>query len=170
MHAKPERTIGDVGKEGGTRLEPGRHASFLVVALANRISASASRAYMRQFGVGVMEWRAMALLAASPGITANQIAQVSGVDKSAVSRAVHLLLKRGDVEASEDKTDNRRALLTLTPKGLELHDRIIVESLARERLLLTGLSDRERGQLFALLKRLLANMPLVHARGPGRAS
>jgi len=167
MRSKPELDIDDAGRAGGPRLEPGRHASFLVVALANRISASASRAYMRQFGVGVMEWRAMALLAANPGITANQIAQVSGVDKSAVSRAVHLLLKRGDIQASEDKADNRRALLTLTPTGLELHDRIIVESLAREGLLLTGLSDSERGQLFELLKRMLANMPLVHARGPG---
>ena len=159
-NARPDRDAGP------PRLVPDRHASFLVVALANRLSASASRAYMRKFGVGVMEWRAMALLAANPGITANQIAQTSGVDKSAVSRAIHLLIQRGDVTAIEDHTDNRRALLTLTPSGVALHDRIIFASLERERLLLDGLNDKERSVLFSLLKRLNANMTLVSAHEP----
>ena len=117
MDSDSGRPLQPIGDADVTRLMPDRHASFLVVALSNRLSASASRAYMRQFGVGVMEWRAMALLAANPGITANQIAQTSGVDKSAVSRAIHLLVQRGDVQAAEDHTDNRRALLTLTPAG-----------------------------------------------------
>ena len=166
MDSDSGRPLQPIGDADVTRLMPDRHASFLVVALSNRLSASASRAYMRQFGVGVMEWRAMALLAANPGITANQIAQTSGVDKSAVSRAIHLLVQRGDVQAAEDHTDNRRALLTLTPAGLALHDRIIYASLERERLLLTGLNDKERVVLFDLLKRLNANMSLVSAHEP----
>jgi DNA-binding MarR family transcriptional regulator len=166
MDSEPGQNPKDVGDAAAPRLVPDRHASFLVVALANRLSASASRAYMRQFGVGVMEWRAMALLAANPGITANQIAHTSGVDKSAVSRAIHLLVKRGDVHVAEDQNDNRRALLTLTPAGLALHDRIIFASLERERLLLTGLNDKERGALFDLLKRLNVNMSLVAAHEP----
>lgn len=166
MDSEPGQNAKGAGAGGVTRLMPDRHASFLVVALSNRLSASASRAYMRQFGVGVMEWRAMALLAANPGITANQIAHTSGVDKSAVSRAIHLLVKRGDVISAEDQTDNRRALLTLTPAGLALHDRIIVASLERERLLLAGLNDKERVVLFDLLKRLNANMSLVSAHEP----
>ena len=45
------------------RLDFERHAAFLTVALGARISASASRAYMRRYGVGVMEWRVLAMLA-----------------------------------------------------------------------------------------------------------
>jgi DNA-binding MarR family transcriptional regulator len=166
MDSEPGQNPTDGHAKAPPRLVPDRHASFLVVALANRLSASASRAYMRQFGVGVMEWRAMALLAGNPGITANQIAHTSGVDKSAVSRAIHLLVKRGDVHVAEDQSDNRRALLTLTPAGLALHDRIIFASLERERLLLTGLNDKERAALFDLLKRLNVNMSLVAAHEP----
>ena len=158
------------GEGGGAlRLEPDRHASFLVVALANRLSASASRAYMRHFGVGVMEWRALALLAAGPGITANQIAQTSGIDKSSVSRAVQSLVRRGFVQAGEDKADNRRILLSLTPEGLKLHDRTIVAFLAREERLLNGFSEEERQAFFAFLKRAGANMPLVNAYSPVQA-
>ena len=46
---------------GKPRLDPQSHAAFQIVALANRISASASRAYLRCFGIGVMEWRVLAL-------------------------------------------------------------------------------------------------------------
>ncbi len=145
------------------RLDLDRHAAFLTVALGARISASASRAYMRRYGVGVMEWRVLAMLAVRPGMTANEIGQASGVDKSSVSRAVQSLVRAGHVSAAEDAADNRRILLRLTPSGAALHDRIIVSSLAREELLLTGFSEAERKTLFAFLKRLTANMPLVNA-------
>ncbi len=143
------------------RLDPHRHAAFQIVTLANRISTSASQAYLRHFGIGVMEWRALAHVARKPGIAANEIAQLSGLDKSSVSRAVAALIRKGDVSAAEDPADNRRSLLTLTPAGETLHDRVIVASLERERLLLQGLSADERRNLFALMARLAANMDLV---------
>ncbi len=71
---------------GQLRLDLERNASFLVVSLASKLSASASSTYMRRFGVGVMEWRVIAMVKVRPGITANEISQVSGVDKSSVSR------------------------------------------------------------------------------------
>ncbi len=151
------------------RLQPGEHASFQIVALANRLSASASRAYLRTFGVGVMEWRVLALLALKVRTTAQEISLLSGLDKSSVSRAVQTLIRRGNVAAADDPADNRRALLTLTPSGEALHDRIIKASLAREGLLLAGLSAEERRMLFDLMGRLAANMTLVEAHDPGAA-
>ncbi len=57
-------------------------------------------------------------------------------------------------------------MLTLTTQGEALHDRIILSSLARERLLLAGLSADEQRTLFDLLRRLSANMDLVEAHDP----
>ncbi len=148
------------------RLDPERHAAFQIVALANRISSSASRAYLRCFGVGVMEWRVLALMGLKPGITAGEISQASGVDKSPVSRAVQALVEQGHVRTQEDARDNRRALLFLTGSGEALHDRIILASLAREARLLDGLAEDQRRTLFELLARLTGNMPLVEAHDP----
>jgi DNA-binding MarR family transcriptional regulator len=150
----------------GPRLDPEWNAGFLLVSIANRISASGSRTYMRHFGVGVMEWRVLAMLALKPGITANQIGQVSAVDKSSVSRATASLLKRGYVRSSEDPADSRRLMLYLTPSGQALHDRIIVASLAREELLLDGLSAKERETFFRLLHRVGSNTALLNAYDP----
>jgi DNA-binding MarR family transcriptional regulator len=148
------------------RIEPDGHAAFMLVSIANRISASASRAYMRAFGVGVMEWRVLGLVAVRPGITGNEIGQASGVDKSSVSRAIASLSRRRFLELQGDEEDNRRILLFLTPEGYALHDRVIVASLAREERLLHGLNKMERRTLFGLLKRLSTNMPLVDAHDP----
>jgi DNA-binding MarR family transcriptional regulator len=149
-------------------LDPESHVGFLVVSLANRISASASRAYMRDFDVGVMEWRVIALLAAIPGITANEIGQTSGVDKSSVSRATHALIHRGFVQARDDEFDNRRTLLFLTPEGFAVHDRLIVASLAREERLLEGFSPKEKADFVKFLKQATANLPLVNAFVPAK--
>ncbi len=145
------------------RLDPERHAAFQIVALANRISSGASRVYLRDFGVGVMEWRVLALVALRPGITAGEISQMSGVDKSPVSRAVQALTQRGLMRAQGDAGDNRRLLLSLAPAGETLHDRIIQVSQARDEQLLAGLSAAERAALFQLFRRLAANLAAAEA-------
>ncbi len=153
-------------KASGPRLNPEAHVGFLLVSIANRLSASASRAYMRYFGVGVMEWRVIGMLGTQPGITANYIGLVSGVDKSSVSRATKSLLKRGYVRTQEDPADSRRLMLYLTPGGQALHDRIIVAALARENLLLEGLSANERETFVRLMNHIGANLPLLNGHDP----
>lgn len=151
------------------RLELDAHLSFLIVALANKISSCASLTYMRHFGVGVMEWRVLAMVAAHPNVTAKGISELSGIEKSSISRAVHMLIKRGYLEATNDLSDSRRALCVLTPAGYALHDRIYVASMARRRLLLTGFSDAEHRQIIEYCRRLMANMSLVSEYRPNDA-
>ena len=55
------------------RLDLDRYLPFGLTAIANKIARSASRVYLRRFGVGINEWRILANLRISPGVTANQI-------------------------------------------------------------------------------------------------
>ena len=83
-----------------------------------------------------------------------------------MSRAVRALAERGVVALREDAADSRRTLLVLTPAGEALHDKMIIASLAREELLLSGLTGDERRAFFRLIKTIAANMPLVDAHDP----
>ena len=56
--------------------------------LAGKISSSASATYRPKFGVGITDWRIMALLATEPWISAGRVCDVIGLDKAAVSRSV----------------------------------------------------------------------------------
>src|SRR5580700_3938588 len=80
---------------------------FLMIAVSNKLVASASQAYMRHYGLGIMEWRVMALLAADPGITGKDISQLSGVTAGSVSRAINALKGLRYLDVSSDAADNR---------------------------------------------------------------
>ena len=87
--------------------------------LAGKISSSASATYRPKFGVGITDWRIMALLATEPWISAGRVCDVIGLDKAAVSRSVREMKKLGIVDVRADE-DQYRQLIALTRKGLSL--------------------------------------------------
>ena len=137
------------------------YVPFLLSAVAIKWSRSSSRLYLEHFGVGITEWRMVSTLAIEPRITSNRICEVTGLDKAAASRSVQSLLKAGYLTEAEDKSDNRRQILELTPEGYRLHDRIMAMALKRARLLTSDLSQRDIETLTDLMRRLLASVPSV---------
>jgi DNA-binding MarR family transcriptional regulator len=126
-----------------------------ITLLAQKISATASASYRPRFGVGVTDWRIMALLAAEPWIAPVRIAESTGLDKAAVSRSLRDLREAGLVEASGEGPARRRSVLALTPEGLRLHDELAAAARERERRLLEGFSGPERARLQDYIGRML---------------
>ena len=93
-----------------------------ITNLAQRITTSASAAYRPRFGVGITDWRVMAMLAAEPWIAPVKICEATGLDKAAVSRSLRDLGKIGLVEARAGEPNQRRLPYALTPAGLKVHD------------------------------------------------
>lgn len=136
--------------------------------LAGKLSSGASAAYRPRFGIGITDWRMIALLAAEPWVVASHICNSTGLDKAAVSRSVRLLQDLGLVEVVPDRHDQRKQLIALTRKGVSLHDRIVELAVAREQALLEGLSESERKNLLRLLIHLQSRMRAVNAVGTMR--
>lgn len=141
-----------------------RGIPFLVSALGNKLAAIASRDVRQYLGVGLMEWRILALLAVETEATPGRVGQVAGVDKSVVSRAAATLEARGLIEIASDPAASRQTRLTITDKGLALHERGIDLSYARYEALVHGFSPEERTQLSELLRRATANLPLLERK------
>ncbi len=141
--------------------------AFLTL-LANKISSGASAIYRPKFGVGITDWRIMALLAVEPWIVAARVCDVTGLDKAAVSRSLRDMGGRGLVEVRADAADQRRQLLALTRKGIALHDRIVDIAIERERRLLAALSQAERVVLIDFLTRLRSGLAAANAVGRGK--
>jgi len=126
--------------------------------LAGKISNSASATYRPKFGIGITDWRIMALLATEPWISAGRICDVIGLDKAAVSRSVHGMKSSGLVDVQRTGDEQSRQLIALTRKGLNLHDQVVKLSLARERQLLQSFSAAERKLLINFLSRMHAQV------------
>lgn len=135
---------------------------YLITSLANKINIAGSREMQRRHGIGLMEWRVLALLGAEGEATPGRIAQVAGVDKSVVSRAVGSLERRGLVTVMADEFSGRQTRLRFTAAGSALHDRGITYALKAEAILLEGLSDADRQVMRRLLKQMIANLPALN--------
>ena len=127
---------------------------YRLSVLSNRISSAIAREYSQRFGLGVTEWRVMAILGRYPGLSANQVAQRTAMDKVAVSRAVARLLEAGRLLRSFDDDDRRRSVLHLSDVGYAVYDQVAPLALAFEKHVLDDMPADERALLFRLLDRL----------------
>jgi len=129
---------------------------YRLSVLANAVSRAIAQRYEAEFGLTIPEWRVMALLGASPGLTATEVAEATPMDKVAISRAVRSLSEAGRLRATADGADGRRQKLSLTPAGLTVYRKIVPLARTLEERLLEDLSARERTALAALMARLEA--------------
>jgi len=155
----------DRGSAKGLDLD--NYVPAFLTFLANKLSSGASAVYRRRFGIGVTDWRIMALLALEPWIPAGRICEVIGLDKAAVSRSVRDMARHGLVETQVQEGDQRRQFVALTRKGVAMHDAIVDIALERERLLTAEFSIEERRLLVSLLARMHSRIPIVNAGGEG---
>lgn len=127
---------------------------YRLSVLANRASDALAREYSQRFALGVTEWRVMAVLGHHPGLSANEVARRTAMDKVAVSRAVARLLDSGRLRRTIDPADRRRSLLRLSRAGRTVYAQVARIALAFEQQLLAGVDAGERTRLFHLLDRL----------------
>ncbi|MCY7312558.1 MAG: MarR family winged helix-turn-helix transcriptional regulator [Pseudoxanthomonas sp.] len=143
------------------RLDLEHFLPYRLSVLSNRVSQTISGLYRQRFGLGVTEWRTMAVLGRYPDLSASEVAERTAMDKVAVSRAVARLLQRGFIQRHTHGDDRRRSVLALSEAGYAVYDQVAPMTLECERQLLNELDADERAQLDALLHKLSAGVGLI---------
>jgi DNA-binding MarR family transcriptional regulator len=131
---------------------------YRVSRLAERVSRSLSRVYADRFGISVPEWRVLATLAESPGLTASAVAARTNLDKVKISRTVGQLEARKLLLRRASASDRRAATLRLSASGKRLFESIVPLAREWEAQLLGGLGAAERRQLFQFISTLEAQL------------
>lgn len=110
------------------------------------VSDAIARAYVRLFALTVPEWRLIAVIAESPGITQQQIGVRTRMDKVTVSRAAIALTNRGLVTRAPNPDDGRSHILMLSREGQELYQHVVPQALKLEKSIFgqIGADDLER--------------------------
>ena len=128
---------------------------YRLVRLSSTVSTTIARAYDKEFGLSIPEWRVIAVLGRFPGLSAVEVAEQTFLDKVAVSRAVTKLIKNGRIDRQFADADRRRSILNLSEKGREVHDGVARLALKFEDDLLAGLEDADVDQFNAVMDKLL---------------
>jgi DNA-binding MarR family transcriptional regulator len=136
-------------------LELDRFLPYRLSVLSNIVSTAISGAYEKRFGLTIPEWRVMAVLATTPGLSAAEVAQRTAMDKVAVSRAVASLLRERRIVRQTARADRRRSLLRLSAAGEKVYAQVVPMALDYERDLLAPLSRKDRAVVDRVIRTLL---------------
>ena len=93
-------------------------------AMMHRFKASSGGAWM-EIDLTLPQLRTLLILAEEGPLVIGQIAQRLGIGLSTGGHLVDRLVQAGLAERMEDSEDRRRTLARLTPKGEELHARLL---------------------------------------------
>ncbi len=143
-----------------SHLDLGNYLPYLInrvgFALVQRFTADALKAHE----LSIDMWRVLAVLSNNGGQRQVDLAGLTSIDASTMSRLVGRLVRIGLVTRSRSQQSNREVVVALSPKGRALVQRLIPIALKLEATASAGLSAKE----LAVVKRLLSRMYLNFTR------
>ena len=107
-----------------------------------------------RFDLNLTDWRVLLTLADKPDITAQGLADYTGLDKMSVSRVVRKLEAQGRLVRENSESDRRSFHLDLTDAGWAVYEEIAVAAIEREAQVYSGLTEKEIQTLHQLLGKL----------------
>jgi DNA-binding MarR family transcriptional regulator len=113
---------------------------------------------LREYGLRVPEWRALAALYARKDCTMGELADLATIDRTTLTRTIDRMEEAGWLSRLADDADMRVTRLALTAAGRRMFDRIWPDVEKLNALALDGLSKGEIQHLHNTLARMRANL------------
>ena len=115
-------------------------------------------------GISVPQWRILAVLHERAGCTMNELADVTTVDRTTLTRALDRMADDGLVTRKSDARDRRTVRLGLTPAGNDAFRRVLPRIVEQNERAIAGFTAAEAASIRALLQRMLRNLDAEYDR------
>ncbi|MHA6722949.1 MarR family winged helix-turn-helix transcriptional regulator [Sphingomonas sp. RS2018] len=129
--------------------------------VSNRVSDAIADTYRALFGLRIPEWRLIALLAESDGLTQQALGLRSRMDKVTVSRAAIALSERGLIDRAPNPGDQRSHLLALSAEGRRLYAEVAPKALEIEQRIFGGFAAADLERFVTMLGAIEATVAKV---------
>ena len=113
---------------------------------------------LKDFGLRVPEWRALAAMYARKHCTMSELADLATIDRTTLTRTVDRMQDAGWLERLADEDDMRITRLALTATGRKMFERIWPEVQRLNELALAGLSASQIETLRRILGQMRENL------------
>ncbi|MCE8008207.1 MarR family transcriptional regulator [Aestuariivita sp.] len=130
---------------------------YLLAAVSDRASGQ-FHAHVRAHGLRAPEWRVLACLADEDGAMVTELARLSLLEQSRLTKIIDQMAARGLVSRRADPVDARRVRVFLTHQGRAQAVGLVADARAHEARLLALLTEEEAGAIKPVLRALLARM------------
>lgn len=125
---------------------------------------------LRDCGLRVPEWRALAALYARQNCTMSDLAELATIDRTTLTRTVDRMEEAGWLARAADAADMRVTRLALSAAGRRMFERIWPQVEKLNALALEGLSKAEIRDLHRILERMRANLNQYVSEGEAHAA
>jgi DNA-binding MarR family transcriptional regulator len=135
--------------------------------IAARMGVIGQQAYQGKHKLSTSAWRAMAVVARYEPCSAAELSSHSRLDPPKVSRAIEVLAQRKLLQRNKDPLDQRRAVLTLTPRGREMYDSISEQVEGTESFMTSTLTAGEVKTMWTIVGKIDAQIAkFMHPDAP----
>ena len=124
------------------------------ISLVADLVARQTGAAAKRHGLNQSHWRVLAALADRPGRTANEVVEITPMDKGIVSRAVKSLIDMNLISRKASKEDGRVGHLFLTAKGARAYQNIADDVRGVDAKMTNALAGDEALTVIGALKKL----------------
>lgn len=132
---------------------------YRIAILRNWYGGPGYKRMERDYGLSEPETSVLFCLGHSDGLRAQDISNITGRPKNSISRAVNLLLRKGQIRRVPDPNDKRQKSLYLTRSGAASYKIIVPIFRDREKAMLKPLTREELVLLDGMLKKMVASLP-----------
>jgi MarR family transcriptional regulator, organic hydroperoxide resistance regulator len=129
--------------------------------LVNRAGALMAREFARALeplGLVLNDWRVLAALLSRAELRMSELAEITSIDRTTLSRIVGRMSEADLVARSRPDEDAREVRVDLTDHGRKVATSILPLAHHYEQVSLAGLSPEEARQLKAMLTKVFANL------------
>ena len=125
---------------------------------------------LRDYGLRVPEWRALAALYARRNSTMSELAELATIDRTTLTRTIDRMEGAGWLARVADAADMRVTRLELSAAGRRMFERIWPDVERLNALALDGLSNAQIESLKKILARMHANLEQYVSEGETHAA
>jgi MarR family transcriptional regulator, organic hydroperoxide resistance regulator len=140
------------------RLDLDNYLPYLVNRVGTIIAEQFGGEALAPYRLSIAMWRVMAVLASTGGQRQIDLAGLTSIDASTLSRLVTRLVALGVVSRTRSASSTREVVVELTGKGKVQVARLIPLARAYEAAATVGVPPKELAALKIVLRRIYANM------------
>jgi DNA-binding MarR family transcriptional regulator len=137
-----------------TPLALAEHLPYLINRVGSALVARFSADALAGARLSIAAWRVLAVLANNGGLRQTDLAEMTSIDASTLSRQITRLVRDGLVERTRSKNDSREVAVALTRKAKTLMARLVPIAAGLQNAATQNLSKQD----LATLKRVLRKM------------
>ena len=139
-------------------LDLDNYLPYLVNRVGTIIADQWGGEQLAPYRLSIAMWRVMAVLASKGGQRQIDLADLTSIEVSTLSRLVTRLVRMGIASRTRSASSTREVVVKLTPKGKTLVIRLVPLALGYEAAAIAGVRPDELAMVKNALRRMYANM------------